>query len=499
MSKTPPPSKAAPRSAANDAFKEVQDVNEKIMGDVYAAYVHDEADLNPDPFHGQPARIDPANLKPKREGIMQVCSKIGLPCIAPRRKINVMIVGNHSAGKSSYINWYVGEHVQSASVAIETQGFTFITSGKKRETLKGHATMQLYSHLHEDLRVFAPAIYNGLQTEVSTSKEKCFNLITFIDTPGLVDGSFQYPFPVEDAIIAVAKHTDLIYIFFDPIGQALCDRTMNVIKRLNQEHAGKLRYFLSKADTVPNERDRQKVVVQITQNLASHISNAHAFELPSLYIPSFAVEGSKASKIDNIIETTSQHMEQTISQNLQNNLNKLEHDCRRVGQKIEELMATDATSRAANRQAWLYGHALGMLSLSLLAGALALSLQRWQIESYMQLHPLAPALFLSIQQFSELLVGSAPAAAAADPQDPQLLPTAAAEGMLTLQELWMYTMLAFAVLQLASYLIRRYTPTFSKAGLRNLRETRTHVMETLLTQKHVLYKQYLEQCSSGVS
>ena len=291
---------------------------------------------------------------------------------------------------------------------------------------------------------------------------------------------------------------------------------MNVIKRLNQEHAGKLRYFLSKADTVPNERDRQKVVVQITQNLASHISNAHAFELPSLYIPSFAAEGSKAGKIDNIIETTSQHMEQTISQNVQNNLNKLEHDCRRVGQKIEELMATNAISRAANRQAWLYGHALGLLSLSLLAGALALSLQRWQIARYVELRPLAPALFLSIQQCSELLVGSAAvvstraAAAAAtaageaaaesqDGQEPQLLPMAAAKGLLSLQDLWMYTMLAFAVLQLASYLVRRYKPTFSKAALRNLRETRTHVMETLLTQKHVLYKQYLEQCSSGVS
>jgi hypothetical protein len=32
---------------------------------------------------------------------MAICNKIGLPCIAPRRKINVMIVGNHSAGKSS--------------------------------------------------------------------------------------------------------------------------------------------------------------------------------------------------------------------------------------------------------------------------------------------------------------------------------------------------------------------------------------------------------------
>ena len=32
-------------------------------------------------------------------------------------------------------NRYVEEHVQKTGVAIETQGFTFITSGRKRESL----------------------------------------------------------------------------------------------------------------------------------------------------------------------------------------------------------------------------------------------------------------------------------------------------------------------------------------------------------------------------
>ena len=71
------------------------DLNEKIMADVYAAYV-DDSEAPP----GEP-RVSPAELKPRKEGIMAICNKIGLPCIAPRRKINVMIVGNHSAGKSS--------------------------------------------------------------------------------------------------------------------------------------------------------------------------------------------------------------------------------------------------------------------------------------------------------------------------------------------------------------------------------------------------------------
>ena len=72
------------------------DVNEKIMADVYTAYVEDSSEAPGEP------RVKPAVLKPRKEGIMAICNKIGLPCIAPRRKINVMIVGNHSAGKSSY-------------------------------------------------------------------------------------------------------------------------------------------------------------------------------------------------------------------------------------------------------------------------------------------------------------------------------------------------------------------------------------------------------------
>ena len=39
-----------------------------------------------------------------------------------------------------------------------------------------------------------------MATEVSTSKQKKFSLVTFIDTPGLVDGDMKYPFDVNKAI-----------------------------------------------------------------------------------------------------------------------------------------------------------------------------------------------------------------------------------------------------------------------------------------------------------
>lgn len=71
----------------------------------------------------------------RERGLISIAGGLGLNLLAPRKKITILLLGNHSAGKSSFINWYVEEHVQKTGVAIETQGFTFVTSGKKRESL----------------------------------------------------------------------------------------------------------------------------------------------------------------------------------------------------------------------------------------------------------------------------------------------------------------------------------------------------------------------------
>lgn len=40
-----------------------------------------------------------------------------------------------------------------------------------------------------------------LGTEVCTSRQKRFSLVTFVDSPGLVDGDMKYPFDVDQAIL----------------------------------------------------------------------------------------------------------------------------------------------------------------------------------------------------------------------------------------------------------------------------------------------------------
>lgn len=155
------------------------------------------------------------------------------------------------------------------------------TPCRKRETLTGDATIRYFDYL-EDFGHFEGLLPN-LFTEISTSKERSFSCVDFVDTPGLVDGDMkvrpsalrpvvsrntqavpayqvcgsipdvsqqtkpglksqvlngtskqhhhlrvfvclllQYPFPVKDTIMWMADHVDLILVFFDPIGKWHC-------------------------------------------------------------------------------------------------------------------------------------------------------------------------------------------------------------------------------------------------------------------------------------
>merc|ERR1719411_1352987 len=246
-------------------------------------------------------------------GLVRIASNLDLNLLPPRKKITIMLIGNHSAGKSSFINWYIEEHVQKTGVAIETQGFSLITSGKRRETLTGNATLHLYPHYQSLAQI--KNLVNHLSTEVSTSKQKKFPLVTFIDTPGLVDGDMKYPFDVDQAILWLGSVVDLVFVFFDPIGQALCKRTLNIVEKLNKENSGRMKFCLSKADEAGTESDRQRVLMQITQELCKRPGlNGTCFDMPTNYIPC----QSKQVRCVNQIDDLCRNIDRTIDLTIQN-------------------------------------------------------------------------------------------------------------------------------------------------------------------------------------
>ena len=103
-------------------------------------------------------------------------------------------------------------------------------------------------------------------------------------------GEFTHDSSLSSMIDSVAgDHVDLIFVLFDPIGQALCRRTLNLVEQLNKSNPEKMHYYLAKADEAGNDRDRHRVLMQIVQNLCRQpeISKTN-FDMPTIYLPDLA-------------------------------------------------------------------------------------------------------------------------------------------------------------------------------------------------------------------
>ena len=131
-----------------------------------------------------------------------------------------------------------------------------------------------------------PGLLQNLSVKTSPSTARNFPNMVFIDTPGLADGGLQYKFDVEEVLLWFTRHCDLVLVFLDPIGQALCQKTNKLVKRLmeEQDHA-EVRFYMTKGDMFKSEEDRSKCMCQITQTLSSTIKPAHGFQMPLIYVP----------------------------------------------------------------------------------------------------------------------------------------------------------------------------------------------------------------------
>jgi len=437
------------RGSANALEAATTTLNERILKECHTLYT--------DPEHG----------------LVTIAETLGLKLLAPRKKITIMLIGNHSAGKSSFINWYIEEHVQRTGVAIETQGFSFVTSGRRRESLTGNATLHLYPHF-KPLQAM-PGVIDYLSTEISTSKQKKFPLVTFVDSPGLVDGDMCYPFDVNESILWLAELCDMVFVFFDPIGQALCKRTLNIVEKISEKHSERMRFYLSKADEAGHESDRQRVMMQIVQELCKRPGlNRTGFDMPTIYVPN----PNKPVRCVNQIEEVCKDIEKTIQQTIQNTLNSLEKDCDHIGALVDEAIAADNRARSNNLKAYMKGGFLYTMVVSLpLALILSLVLGLVGDKMVMELVGAQPAELLALY--------TAPVRSfwAGLPPDYQVW---GAGGLV---------LLTILLLLLARW-TSRTTSTLSRRQKRALLDKQEYVRNVVKAKKGSLYQEYLHQTVS---
>lgn len=293
---------------------------------------------------------------PGKVGLKQLGAGVFEPVCRPRNRLTVMIIGNHSAGKSSFINWYTGSEIQKTGVAVESTAFTLVTNTKKNCKHRGEDAVTYFPQLREVSKmdgVMEGLLVKGLDDKhcidlgegTDDEPRRIFKMIDFIDTPGLVDGSEQYGFKVDEAIWEMAKHVDRVLVFLDPHGQAKCDLTINVAKGLKKGGL-KPKFFLTKVDTVDSIRDLCNVIAQISGTLVSKLDNPTGWNLPYFYIPTNdRTEANKDKKFiqaleseQNMIHSLCEDFIEGVDNKVVDNLQALRDDAKRIKAKTTEAL-----------------------------------------------------------------------------------------------------------------------------------------------------------------
>lgn len=183
------------------------------------------------------------------------------PCLTDAEfesKPQVMLVGQYSVGKTTFIRYLIGRDFPSMRIGPEptTDRFTAIMDGPEERTIFGNSLAVMADMPYRGLERFGLAFLNrfeGVQVPSPVLRN-----ITLIDTPGVLSGEKQrvargYDFC--QVCSWFACRADLIILLFDAHKLDISDEFRNVIESL-KGNDDKIRCILNKADQV----DRQKLM-----------------------------------------------------------------------------------------------------------------------------------------------------------------------------------------------------------------------------------------------
>ncbi|ETW18946.1 hypothetical protein, variant [Plasmodium falciparum Santa Lucia] len=268
------------------------------------------------------------------------------------KKVRVLVIGNSSSGKSTFINWFLQENIQKTGYEYETNNFTLITSGNYFSEFNGDITVRTFDFLKQ-ISNRNRNFKNNLCTKMYVSKNMETKNIDFIDTPGLKDIMNKLDFDINSIIYDLSDYVDIILVFFDSSGKSLSNRLLLIIKEIYEKHMEKIIFIFSKIDEIKHEEDRIKLLCQTTQCLTTKINIRHNIDLLPIYIHGaktgrYLFESNKNSDelcIVNRINDIIYEIKKLFFKKLERDLYCLINDCDSIINKILDILKTDGERR----------------------------------------------------------------------------------------------------------------------------------------------------------
>ena len=242
-----------------------------------------------------------------------------------RRPPQVLMLGNHSSGKSTFVNHLLGIEVQKTGVAPTDDNFTIITYGPHATDRDGPSVVSNPDLPYEGLRHFGDQLVSHIRLKLQPAE--LLRTVTLIDSPGMIDAAKEengrgFDFP--GVVRWFAERADLVMVLFDPDKPGTTGETLQVFKESLNGIDHKLLIVLNKMDQCQNLHDFARAYGALCWNLGKVIPRK---DLPMIYntfvplkgkprseLPMEDFEKARNDLIDELRRTPTRRMDNQITQ-----------------------------------------------------------------------------------------------------------------------------------------------------------------------------------------
>ena len=201
----------------------------------------------------------------------------------------VLFLGNHSSGKSSFINHLAGAEIQHSGLAPTDDGFTLITYGEVEESMDGQTVVTHPDLDYHDMADLGPEFLAKLQYKAYPAEN--LRHLTLIDSPGMIDsasGSQLRGYDFRECVRRFAESADLILFFFDPDKPGTTGEAISIFTEQLVGLDHKLLIILNKVDLFDHIRDFARTYGTLCWNLSKTIPTKDTPRIYTTYIPDLA-------------------------------------------------------------------------------------------------------------------------------------------------------------------------------------------------------------------
>ena len=179
---------------------------------------------------------------------------------ALRWKPLVLVIGNYSSGKSTFINELIGKEIQRTGQAPTDDSFTIITSpeeGEEEGLVPGSTVISMEELPFGRLRRFGEGLISHLW--LKRVRSPFLEELAIVDTPGMLDSVTEKDrgYDYLGVVGELAKCADCILLMFDPHKAGTIKETYEAIRGTLPSATGEDRvlYCLNRIDECENLAD----------------------------------------------------------------------------------------------------------------------------------------------------------------------------------------------------------------------------------------------------